>query len=102
MSPPTRQTVTRRRFLGALAAAASAAASAGLARGAQPRAALVARHGAVAAAPPGHSKGANPMRNPMPSPDDTTVRPFRVEVPQADLDDLRARLAATRWPHQEL
>jgi pimeloyl-ACP methyl ester carboxylesterase len=29
------------------------------------------------------------------------VRPFRVEVPQADLDDLRARLAATRWPDRE-
>ncbi|MEV8440855.1 epoxide hydrolase family protein [Actinosynnema sp. NPDC051121] len=26
------------------------------------------------------------------------VTPFRVEIPQADLDDLRARLAATRWP----
>src|ERR1700742_3244959 len=29
------------------------------------------------------------------------VRPFRVEVPQADLDDLRARIAATRWPDRE-
>jgi hypothetical protein len=29
------------------------------------------------------------------------IRPFRVEVPQADLDDLRARIAATRWPDQE-
>src|SRR5918997_6369729 len=26
------------------------------------------------------------------------IRPFRVEVPQADLDDLRQRIAATRWP----
>jgi pimeloyl-ACP methyl ester carboxylesterase len=32
---------------------------------------------------------------------DTAVRPFRVEVPQADLDDLRRRLAATRWPEKE-
>jgi pimeloyl-ACP methyl ester carboxylesterase len=30
------------------------------------------------------------------------VRPFRAEVPQADLDDLRQRLAAIRWPSQEL
>jgi len=30
------------------------------------------------------------------------VRPFRVEVPQADLDDLRRRIAATRWPSKEL
>ena len=29
------------------------------------------------------------------------LRPFRAEVPQADLDDLRARLAATRWPDRE-
>jgi pimeloyl-ACP methyl ester carboxylesterase len=31
-----------------------------------------------------------------------TVRPFRVEIPQADLDDLRRRIVATRWPHKEL
>ncbi|HST98362.1 MAG TPA: epoxide hydrolase [Geodermatophilus sp.] len=29
------------------------------------------------------------------------VRPFRVDVPQSDLDDLRRRLAATRWPDRE-
>jgi epoxide hydrolase len=28
------------------------------------------------------------------------IRPFRVEVPQADLDDLRERLARTRWPEE--
>jgi epoxide hydrolase len=28
----------------------------------------------------------------------TDLRPFRVEVPQADLDDLHQRLARTRWP----
>jgi hypothetical protein len=26
------------------------------------------------------------------------IRPFRIEIPQADLDDLRDRLARTRWP----
>jgi epoxide hydrolase len=26
------------------------------------------------------------------------MRPFRIEFPQADLDELRRRLAATRWP----
>jgi microsomal epoxide hydrolase len=31
------------------------------------------------------------------SPDDA-VTPFRIDVPQADLDDLAARLARTRWP----
>jgi epoxide hydrolase len=29
---------------------------------------------------------------------DTSIRPFRLEVPQADLDDLHARLDRTRWP----
>jgi pimeloyl-ACP methyl ester carboxylesterase len=32
----------------------------------------------------------------------TDIRPFQVAVPQADLDDLRQRLAAIRWPSQEL
>src|SRR5260370_32344804 len=26
------------------------------------------------------------------------IRPFRIEIPQADLDDLHDRLARTRWP----
>ena len=30
------------------------------------------------------------------------IRPFRAEVPQADLDNLQERLAAIRWPSQEL
>jgi pimeloyl-ACP methyl ester carboxylesterase len=29
---------------------------------------------------------------------DTALHPFRVDVPQADLDDLRDRLVRTRWP----
>jgi epoxide hydrolase len=33
-------------------------------------------------------------------PSDPTIRPFRVDVPQADLDDLRDRLARTRWPDE--
>ncbi|MBV9384778.1 MAG: alpha/beta fold hydrolase, partial [Streptosporangiaceae bacterium] len=28
------------------------------------------------------------------------IRPFRIDIPQADLDDLHARLARTRWPAQ--
>ena len=31
----------------------------------------------------------------------TALEPFRVETPQADLDDLRDRLARTRWPEAE-
>lgn len=30
------------------------------------------------------------------------IRPFRVEVPQADIDDLLRRIDATRWPTMEL
>jgi len=33
--------------------------------------------------------------------DDRLVRPFKVQVPQAALDDLRRRIAATRWPDKE-
>jgi pimeloyl-ACP methyl ester carboxylesterase len=29
------------------------------------------------------------------------IRPFRIAVPQADLDDLRRRINATRWPDRE-
>ncbi|HLK74150.1 MAG TPA: epoxide hydrolase [Streptosporangiaceae bacterium] len=32
--------------------------------------------------------------------DDDAIRPFRIEIPAADLDDLRDRLARTRWPDQ--
>lgn len=28
----------------------------------------------------------------------TDIRPFRIEIPQVDLDDLKDRLARTRWP----
>jgi len=30
-----------------------------------------------------------------------TIRPFTIETRDADLDDLRARIAATRWPDKE-
>ncbi|MEO8371758.1 MAG: epoxide hydrolase family protein [Candidatus Solibacter sp.] len=33
--------------------------------------------------------------------EDTSIRPFRVHVPQKELSDLRRRLAATRWPDSE-
>src|SRR2546430_382296 len=29
---------------------------------------------------------------------DPSLHPFRIDIPQADLDDLRDRLARTRWP----
>src|SRR5215213_424411 len=30
-----------------------------------------------------------------------SIRPFRVNVPQAALDDLRRRITATQWPDKE-
>ncbi|MFB7715819.1 epoxide hydrolase family protein [Nocardia sp. NPDC056100] len=30
----------------------------------------------------------------------TTFEPFRIDIPAADIDDLNARLAATRWPDE--
>src|SRR6266851_1156380 len=30
----------------------------------------------------------------------TEIRPFRIDIPQADLHELRARLESTRWPDQ--
>ena len=35
------------------------------------------------------------------SADATAIRPLTGETPQADLDDLRARIVATRWPEKE-
>jgi pimeloyl-ACP methyl ester carboxylesterase len=32
---------------------------------------------------------------------DTTIRPFTIETPEAELEDLRARIAATRFPERE-
>ena len=36
-----------------------------------------------------------------PAADPNAVRPFRVEVPEADLAELRRRINATRWPERE-
>jgi hypothetical protein len=36
-----------------------------------------------------------------PSADDRLLRPFRVEIPEADLEDLRGRIVTTRFPERE-
>src|SRR5487761_239111 len=46
---------------------------------------------------PGESIGAMDSQTKAP---DTALRPFRIDIPQAALDDLRDRLARTRWPDQ--
>jgi len=32
----------------------------------------------------------------------SAIRPFRIEVPQGELDELSRRINATRWPTREL
>lgn len=34
--------------------------------------------------------------------EDAAIRPFRIDVPEAELVDLRRRIAATRWPQREI
>ena len=33
---------------------------------------------------------------------ETGVRPFRIEVPEREIEELRRRIDATRWPTKEL
>jgi pimeloyl-ACP methyl ester carboxylesterase len=35
------------------------------------------------------------------SADATAIRPLTIEIPESDIEDLRARIAATRWPEME-
>jgi hypothetical protein len=32
----------------------------------------------------------------------TEIRSFQVDIPEANIDDLRRRIATTRWPSKEL
>ena len=32
----------------------------------------------------------------------TEIQPFQIEIPEEQIDDLRRRIAATRWPSKEL
>jgi hypothetical protein len=34
-------------------------------------------------------------------PDKNAIRPFRVNVPEAELTELRRRIKATKWPERE-
>src|SRR5918998_1408899 len=33
--------------------------------------------------------------------EDRAIRPFKVQIPQARIDDMRRRIAATQWPERE-
>jgi hypothetical protein len=114
MAPPWSRPVNRRGFLGAMAATSAAVGAVVLsARGASAAAVPAVLLGSTAhttiqrpdeAAHRASTIGENAMINQMTSAaeQDTAVRPFSIEVPQADLDDLRRRINATRWPEREL
>jgi hypothetical protein len=42
-----------------------------------------------------------PAAAPQTRSDNTAVRPFNVNVPEADLTELRRRINATKWPERE-
>src|SRR5579872_3271725 len=51
----------------------------------------------------GSSQRSSTVAQTMASSDTTSIRPFpHVNVPESDLDDLRRRIKATRWPTKEL
>ena len=51
---------------------------------------------------PGSNGGAVPDMTTLEQPTGGVIRPFTVEIPEEALDDLRRRLATTRWPSREL
>jgi pimeloyl-ACP methyl ester carboxylesterase len=100
MSPSKRQSLSLRSSLAALAAT-TAVVGASAPSG---RAASAASQRADQAIDAAHTIGENTMLDQMTSAQaqDATIRPFVIDVPDAVLDDLRRRLAVTRWPSKEL
>jgi pimeloyl-ACP methyl ester carboxylesterase len=91
-----RHTHTRRRFLGT-AAITMLAAHLGMTGSARARTTTT-----PAGALPANQEHTMTTTQPIPTAASAAIRPFRVDVPQAELDDLRRRIAATRWPTKEL
>jgi pimeloyl-ACP methyl ester carboxylesterase len=84
----------RRRFLGA-AAVSFAAAQLGVLGSAEAHAGEARSAGAtLATATP------LPVKTHAPA-DDNAIRPYHINFPQSELDDLRRRIVATRWPEKE-
>jgi pimeloyl-ACP methyl ester carboxylesterase len=107
MSRPMGQSVTRRGFLGTMAAlSASAGAFALSAHGAS----AIQLPDPLPVDPPdpepgsGGGRGETAMLNQLTTvrDQDTIIRPFVVDIPDADLDELRRRVAAARLPSKEL
>jgi len=64
--------------------------------------ALVATAGFAHAAPAPGARASVATASAQPATrDDASIRPFRIHVPEAQLVDLRNRIAATRWPDKE-
>jgi hypothetical protein len=117
MSPPKRPSVSRRGFLAAMAATSAAVGAFALsARGASAApwsaaetgrpigsTARAASQRADEAAHAAHSRGENATLDQTTSAraEDTDIRSFVINVPDADIDDLRRRIAAARWPDRE-
>jgi pimeloyl-ACP methyl ester carboxylesterase len=118
MSPPKRQSINRRGFLAAMAAMGAAAgaftlttsrASAAPSLSPSPGEPLnptlraTSQRTAVAAYT-AQTRGESTMLNQMTAAQaqDTAIRPFVVDVPDAALDDLRQRINAMNWPEREL
>ena len=117
MSLPDRQSVTRRGFLATMAAVSAAVGAFSLsAREASaapgPGAALGEPLGSAAHAASQRAgvslhthhtsdKNAAPSQMTAASAQGSAIRPFVVNVPEADLDDLRRRIVATRWSDRE-
>ena len=117
MSPPKRQSVSRRGFLATIVATSAAAGALALSAGgaeaaARPAtvtgkpldsAARAASYRADDAARAAHTNEEAPNLDQMTSAQTrgSAIRPFVVDVPDEDIDDLRRRLAATRWPDRE-
>jgi pimeloyl-ACP methyl ester carboxylesterase len=55
----------------------------------------------IAAIALGMTLAAVPLLSKAAATNDTAIRHFQVHIPQADLDDLRQRVRATRWPDKE-
>lgn len=57
--------------------------------------------GSAGYAPPAGAADAVSSVSANSSNSDESVRPFKIDVPQSQLDDLRKRIADTRWPDKE-
>jgi pimeloyl-ACP methyl ester carboxylesterase len=63
--------------------------------------AAVCAFGLMLFAAPGYAQVVPAGAASVPAAEDSRIRPFRINVPEAQLVDLRRRIAVTRWPDKE-